>query len=280
MVAKISNFNDVKETFLLIFNGSYPKPERKMVSHYEDMGHSLLHVLEEFIHIVDEMDSIILVPSKLMDVPVTDITNPSNDAFIQNNMDLRGLYSMVKATKTELSLGSKFIKENETYLCPIQNDLCEFFQRIKQLTFIAKYIKANASILVQTSRVQPFTEFEAHSKQKNSPIESVITALKDFIHEISEMEKAVLFPSLLRDCSVEELVKFCKFPMPNEPSNLFDVFDLLKDLKNRLVGNSQANGCFDPKLDQKIIEIWNFFMRYTAMTHELIARYKHEVQCM
>lgn len=245
------------------------------------MSHSLLNVLEEFIHTVDQMDSTILVPSKLMDVPISEITNPAaGDAFIQNNIDLRGFYSMVKATRTELSLGSKFVRENEAYLCPKQKELLEILHRIKQFTLIAKYIKTNAPILVQTSRVQSFKEFESHTRQKISPVESIVAALKDFIHEATEMEKAVLFPSFLRDYSAEELTKFFKFPISKEPKNLFEVFDLLKHLKNRLFGNSQDYESLDPKLNQKIMELLNFFLLYTAMTQRLVVRYKHEVQCM
>ena len=250
-----------------------------MVSHYEDSGHSLLNVLEKFIHAADQMDSTILVPSKLMDVPITDITNPSSDAFLQNNMDLRGFYSMVKATRTELCQGSKFVGENETYLCPMQHELREIFNRIKQYTLVAKYIKTSASILVQTSCLQPFSEFESKSSHRPLVVECIIAALKDFIHEVTEMEKAVLFPSLLRNCSADDLMHFCKFPMVDEPENLFEVFDLLKLLKNRLLGNPQDYRHVDPKLQQKIVKLFQTFLRYTVMTQKLTARYKQELEC-
>ena len=257
----------------------FSRPELEMVSHYEDSGHSLLNVLEKFIHAADQMDSTILVPSKLMDVPITDITNPSSDAFLQNNMDLRGFYSMVKATRTELCQGSKFVGENETYLCPMQHELREIFNRIKQYTLVAKYIKTSASILVQTSCLQPFSEFESKSSHRPLVVECIIAALKDFIHEVTEMEKAVLFPSLLRNCSADDLMHFCKFPMVDEPENLFEVFDLLKLLKNRLLGNPQDYRHVDPKLQQKIVKLFQTFLRYTVMTQKLTARYKQELEC-
>ena len=93
------------------------------------------------------------------------------------------------------------------------------------------------------------------------------------------MEKAVLFPSLFRDYPADDLKNFCKFSVVEEPKDLFEVFDFLKLLKNRLLGQPQDYASVDPKMHQKIMELFKTFLRYTVMTHKLTERYKKEIQC-
>lgn len=246
--------------------------------HEEFLNHSFVVVLEKFIQAVEAMDSTVMFPSRLMDLPVADImTSSSVDAYVENNMDLKGFYLMVKAMKIQLAEGSKHVDENGEHNIPLERELKETLQRLNYFHMTAKYIIICAQLLVQHEHIPSFLEFEANSR--NSADDCLLEGIKKFIYEVEEMERAVLFPCLLKDRTVAEF----GFHPPSDgvlqADSIHDVFIMLKLLKAELLSGSEDMELADRKLQQKLSDLSRTFRSYTTMTRNLTARYEQEVQC-
>ena len=243
------------------------------------MEHSFLAVMEQFLQTVDLMDSTVLIPMKLIDLPVKELmpttksSTATTNVFLQNNMNMRAFYFMVKAMRIKLSFG--YSDGNDESCVPLEREIQDSCQRLNQLALVTRYIKTidaqswakpRAAFLPRTSK-QARALFQS---ENNLP-----GALKKFVDEVESLEKSVLFPSLLKDHRVSE-----DMPQLNEEvQTLYDVFILLKKLKTELLSGSRNFELPDAKLQQKLSQLFQTFVQYTAMARNLAARYEEEVRC-
>ena len=241
--------------------------------------HSFLAVMEHFLQTVDLMDSTVLIPMKLIDLPVKDLMpaskgNASSDnAFLQNNMNMRAFYFMVKAMRIKLSLGCGDSSGNEDASVPLEREIQDSCHRLDQLALVARYIKTSTLNLGPNQELPSFQEFQ--NKAQFHSQNCLLGALKKFTDEVESLEKSVMFPCLLKDHRVSE-----DMPQFNEEiQTLYDVFMLLKKLKTELLSGSRNFELPDAKLQQKLSELFQTFVQYTVMARNLAARYEEEVRC-
>ena len=230
--------------------------------------------MEQFVKTVDRMDNTVLIPMKLIDLPVKELMPTSGkDSYLQINMNMRAFYFMVKALKIKLSLGYSPPTENDANMIPLEREIQDSCQRLNQLTLLARYIKTSAQNLGPNHELPSFKDFKA--KTTLDPENCLVEAIKRFADEVESMEKSVLFPRLLEDYSVNE-----QMPQFDEKAKtLLDVFVLLEKLRTELLSGSRNFELPDPKLHQKLSELFQTFVQYTTMARNLTARYEEEVRC-
>lgn len=251
---------------------SYSMESRRLKS----VEHSFLAVMEQFLQTVDLMDHTVLIPMKLIDLPVKDLIpakGSAADSFLQNNMNMRAFYLMVKAMRIKLSLGHSHYSEDEESLVPLEREIRESCHRLNQLALVARYIKTSTLNLGPNDELPSFQNFK--NKTLLAAENCLLGALKKFVDEVESLEKSVLFPCLLKDYRVSE-----QMPQFNEGiQTLYDVFALLKTLRAELLSGSRNFELPDAKLQQKLSELLQTFSRYTDMARNLTARYEEEVRC-
>lgn len=251
---------------------SYSMESRRLKS----VEHSFLAVMEQFLQTVDLMDHTVLIPMKLIDLPVKDLIpakGSTADSFLQNNMNMRAFYLMVKAMRIKLSLGHSHYSEDEESLVPLEREIRESCHRLNQLALVARYIKTSTLNLGPNDELPSFQNFK--NKTLLAAENCLLGALKKFVDEVESLEKSVLFPCLLKDHRVSE-----QMPQFNEGiQTLYDVFALLKTLRAELLSGSRNFELPDAKLQQKLSELLQTFSRYTDMARNLTARYEEEVRC-
>ena len=251
---------------------SYSMESRRLKS----VEHSFLAVMEQFLQTVDLMDHTVLIPMKLIDLPVKDLMpakGSAADSFLQNNMNMRAFYLMVKAMRIKLSLGHSHYSEDEGSLVPLEREIRESCHRLNQLALVARYIKTSTLNLGPNDELPSFQNFK--NKTLLAAENCLLGALKKFVDEVESLEKSVLFPCLLKDHRVSE-----QMPQFNEGiQTLYDVFALLKTLRAELLSGSRNFELPDAKLQQKLSELLQTFSRYTDMARNLTARYEEEVRC-
>ena len=242
----------------------------------KSVEHSFLAVMEQFLQTVDLMDHTVLIPMKLIDLPVKDLMpakGSAADSFLQNNMNMRAFYLMVKAMRIKLSLGHSHYSEDEESLVPLEREIRESCHRLNQLALVARYIKTSTLNLGPNDELPSFQNFK--NKTLLAAENCLLGALKKFVDEVESLEKSVLFPCLLKDHRVSE-----QMPQFNEGiQTLYDVFALLKTLRAELLSGSRNFELPDAKLQQKLSELLQTFSRYTDMARNLTARYEEEVRC-
>lgn len=265
-------FAPVKGTRVVNRSLSYSMESRRLKS----VEHSFLAVMEQFLQTVDLMDHTVLIPMKLIDLPVKDLIpakGSAADSFLQNNMNMRAFYLMVKAMRIKLSLGHSHYSEDEESLVPLEREIRESCQRLNQLALVARYIKTSTLNLGPNDELPSFQNFK--NKTLLAAENCLLGALKKFVDEVESLEKSVLFPCLLKDHRVSE-----QMPQFNEGiQTLYDVFALLKTLRAELLSGSRNFELPDAKLQQKLSELLQTFSRYTDMARNLTARYEEEVRC-
>ena len=265
-------FAPVKGTRVVNRSLSYSMESRRLKS----VEHSFLAVMEQFLQTVDLMDHTVLIPMKLIDLPVKDLMpakGSAADSFLQNNMNMRAFYLMVKAMRIKLSLGHSHYSEDEESLVPLEREIRESCQRLNQLALVARYIKTSTLNLGPNDELPSFQNFK--NKTLLAAENCLLGALKKFVDEVESLEKSVLFPCLLKDYRVSE-----QMPQFNEGiQTLYDVFALLKTLRAELLSGSRNFELPDAKLQQKLSELLQTFSRYTDMARNLTARYEEEVRC-
>lgn len=251
---------------------SYSMESRRLKS----VEHSFLAVMEQFLQTVDLMDHTVMIPMKLIDLPVKDLMpakGSAADSFLQNNMNMRAFYLMVKAMRIKLSLGHSHYSEDEESLVPLEREIRESCHRLNQLALVARYIKTSTLNLGPNDELPSFQNFK--NKTLLAAENCLLGALKKFVDEVESLEKSVLFPCLLKDYRVSE-----QMPQFNEGiQTLYDVFALLKTLRAELLSGSRNFELPDAKLQQKLSELLQTFSRYTDMARNLTARYEEEVRC-
>lgn len=236
---------------------------------------SFVAVMEQFVQTVDRMDNTVLIPMKLIDLPVKDLMPVSaKDSLLQNNMNMRAFYFMVKALRIKLSLGYGPSTENETNIIPLEREIQDSCHRLNQLTLVARYIKASAQDLSPNHEPPSFKEFKTQTTLY--PEKCLLGAIKKFADEVESMEKLVLFSRLLQDHNVSD-----QMPQFDEQTKtLYDVYVLLEKLRTELLSGSRNFELPDPKLHQKLSELFQIFVQYTTMARNLTARYEEEVRCL
>ena len=231
---------------------------------------SFLAVMEQFVQTVDLMDSTVLIPMKLVDLPVKDLIPQTGNNFLLNNMSMRAFYFMVKAMRIKLSQG--YGGNGETYV-PLEQEIQDSCLRLNQLALVARYIKTSITNLGPNQELPSFQEFQNRAKFHSE--NCLLGALKRFTDEVESLEKSVMFPSLLKDhCVSEDMPQFNE-----EIQTLYDVFMLLKELKAELLSGSRNFELPDAKLQHKLSELFQTFVQYTVMARNLAARYEEEVRC-
>lgn len=244
------------------------------LSHLKSVEHSFAAVLEQFLKTVDLMDNTVLIPMKLIDLPVKDLMPASStESFLQNNMNMRAFYFMVKALRIKLSLGHGTSSEKEANNVPLEREIQDSCHRLNQLTLLARYIKNSTQYLSPNHVLPSFQDFKTETMFHSE--NGLLGALKKFADEVESLEKAVLFPCLLRDHSVSEQMP----QFDDGTKTLYDVFVLLKKLRTELLSGSRNFELPDPKLQQKLSELIQTFLQYTVMARNLTARYEEEVRC-
>lgn len=244
------------------------------LSRLKSVEHSFVAVMEQFLHTVDLMDSTVLIPMKLIDLPVMDLMPTSAaDSYLQNNMNMRAFYFMVKALRIKVSLGHGTTIENEANNVPLEREIQDSCHRLNQLALVARYIKNSTQNLGPNHELPSFQDFKSRTMFHFE--NSLIEALKKFADEVDSLEKSMLFPCLLRDHSVSD-----QMPQFEEGTKtLYDVFILLKKLRTELMSGSRNFELPDPKLQQKLSELFQTFLQYTVMAKNLTQRYEEEVRC-
>lgn len=239
--------------------------------------HSFLAVMEQFLKAVDLMDNTVLIPMKLIDLPVKDLMPktkaPTTNAFLQNNMNMRAFYFMVKAMRIKLLFGYADSSEDEESCVPLAREIQESCHRLNQLALVAKYIKISTLNLGPNHELPSFQEFQNRAVFQSE--NCLLGAVKKFADEVESLEKSMLFPSLLKDYRVSEGLP----AFNDEVQTLYDVFVLLKKLRKELLSGSRNFELPDAKLQQKLSELFQTFVQYTAMARNLTARYEEEVRC-
>ena len=235
---------------------------------------SFLAVMEQFVQTVDLMDNTVLIPMKLIDLPVKDLIpamkSSTGNNFLLNNMSMRAFYFMVKEMRIKLSQG--YGGNGETYV-PLEREIQESCHRLNQLASVARYIKTSILNLGPNQELQSFQEFQ--NKAQLLSENCLLGALKKFTDEVESLEKSVMFPSLLKDHRVSE-----DMPQFNEEiQTLYDVFMFLKELNAELLSGSRNFELPDAKLQHKLSELFQTFVQYTAMARNLATRYEEEVRC-
>lgn len=242
----------------------------------KSVEHSFVAVMEQFLHTVDLMDNTVLIPMKLIDFPVKDLMPASfTDPNLQNNMNMRAFYFMVKALRIKLSLGYDGLPptENEVNVVPLEREIQDSCHRLNQLALLARYIKNSTQNLGPNHELPSFQGFQSRTMFHSG--NCLLGALKKFAEEVESLEKSMLFPCLLRDISVnDQMPKF-----DEQTKTLYDVFMLLKKLRKELLSGSRNFDLPDPKLQQKLSELFQTFLQYTTMARNLTARYEQEVRC-
>lgn len=99
---------------------------------------SVIYVMNQFLRSVDEMDSTVLVPRRLMDVPACQLqgTNLEGELTLNNDNDLFKFYTMLLDTRNEIMWG-----RNDSENCPIANQLQQFSKTLVDLTDMANQLK-------------------------------------------------------------------------------------------------------------------------------------------
>lgn len=246
--------------------------ERRLKS----VEHSFLAVMEQFLQTVDFMDSTVLIPMKLIDLPVKDLmptakSSPATaNVFLQNNMNMRAFYFMVKAMRIKLSFG---FSDNDESCVPLECEIQDSCHRLNQLALVTRYIKTSTLSLGPDHELPSFQEFQNRARFQSE--NHLLGALKKFVDEVESLEKSVMFPSLLKDHRVSEEMP----QLSEEVQTLYDVFTLLKKLKTELLSGSRNFELPDAKLQQKLSQLFQTFVQYTAMARNLAARYEEEVRC-
>lgn len=239
---------------------------------------SFLGVIEKYLETVEDMESTILVPSRLMGLEMAELLPKTNGDSYLEGLDMRAFYSYMKAVKTQIALGCSYIQENDERNSPFQCKLRESTKQINQIILIAKYITIFAQNIAFQSRTITYKEFE--NNVRFTQIQALHGSLKEMLKAVDEMEKAVLFPCLLKDHgTVDDLPKISNSSSPTV-DNLHDVFTLFKLLKNEILSGARDSQIPEDSFHLMLSDLYQVILVYTSLTSKLTKRYKQEVQCV
>ncbi|XP_028405469.1 mid1-interacting protein 1A-like [Dendronephthya gigantea] len=117
----------------------------------ERSKNSVITAMNQFIHSVDEMDSTVLVPRRLMDIPAVQLqrrqlevdlpTEPEGREMLHDNIDLFKFYTMLVQTRDELIWGGANTDESNSTCRQIVKQLQQFSRIFNDLTDMAIQLK-------------------------------------------------------------------------------------------------------------------------------------------
>ena len=251
---------------------------RSFKSKHESLDNSFPAVMQRFVQTVEQMEATVLVPMKLVDLPVQDVMpNNTTDLCSARNMDLRKFYFLVQAMKVQICLGDKHVVKNHEggHVLMDNHEILDACHRLSQFALVARYISEIAAVLSigVNPKLPSFQDFRTRKTFRFQ--ESLLGAVKTFAHEVESMEKSVLFPCLLQDHNISD--QMLQFNV--ESKTLHDLFVLLKNLRIELLSEKRNFELPDPKLQQKLSELRQTLLQYTVMARSLTVRYKQEVEC-
>lgn len=115
---------------------------------------SVISAMNQFLRSIDEMDSTVLVPRRLMDVPACQLkdTDLKGELTINNDNDLFKFYTMLLDTRDEILWGGK--DSGSENCCPIVKQLEQFSRTLVDLTDIANQLKDRYEIDVTGNGAQ------------------------------------------------------------------------------------------------------------------------------
>ena len=109
----------------------------------EHSKNSVITAMNQFISSVDEMDSTVLVPRRLMDIPALQLKrteDKGSSKILQDNNDLFKFFTMLVETRDEIRWGRPSTDESSS-VCPIVQQLQQFSRILHELTDMAVQIK-------------------------------------------------------------------------------------------------------------------------------------------
>ena len=129
----------------LIFNqGATKHNTSEMMSTRERGISSVIAAMNQFICSVDEMDSAVLVPRRLMDIPAVQLqktqVNKDDIEILQENVDLFKFYTILVEARDKIKWGGPTTDETNG-VCPILNQLQRFARVLNDLTDMADQLK-------------------------------------------------------------------------------------------------------------------------------------------
>lgn len=240
---------------------------------------SVKKVLEQFVDMVNKMDSTVLVPSRLMDISVKDIAQSGE--FPLKDIDLRAAYTALKMLSLELKQGLNNFHESEDTLGlnSLQENLKIFLFQIKELTFCATFLKERYQYAINNSNHETILLQDVKQIQRDPKISKnvgLIEALCQFVDEAEEMEREILFPCLLQDITASELCDCGTFIDTSEVPTVYDLFLHIKTIKKRLLcgldGQKHNEFCSLMK------NIFYTVRDCTNLANSLTARYQKEIE--
>ena len=111
----------------------------------EHSKNSVITAMNQFIRSVDEMDSTVLVPRRLMDIPAVQLHRTQADKdhkeILEDNIDLFKFYTMLVETRDEIKWGGRSSTHDSSNLCPIVQQLQQFSRVLNDLTDMAVQLK-------------------------------------------------------------------------------------------------------------------------------------------
>ena len=111
----------------------------------EHSKNSVITAMNQFIRSVDEMDSTVLVPRRLMDIPAVQLHRAQADKdhkeILEDNIDLFKFYNMLVETRDEIKWGGRTSTDDSSNLCPIVQQLQQFSRVLNDLTDMAVQLK-------------------------------------------------------------------------------------------------------------------------------------------
>jgi len=237
---------------------------------------SVKTVLEQFVTKVDEMDSTVLVPSRLMDMSTEDISKTGE--FPTKDIDLRAAYSTLKILSSELKEGYYHLNSEDLLgLNNLQENIRHFLIQIMQLTFCAKTLKERYQYVINNAGHDSVLELNQFKKQiGGTGHTSLIEALRNFVEEVADMEREILFPVLLEGISLAETRDFTSVIDMTEAKTGYDLFLRIKAIKKQLLcglDKQQLNPfCTLMK------SIFHGVQDCTSLANLITERYQQEIQ--
>jgi hypothetical protein len=109
----------------------------------EHSKNSVITAMNQFLSSVDEMDSTVLVPRRLMDIPAVQLqrTHKDDKEILEEDIDLFKFYTMLVETRDEIKWGGRAHTEDSSSVCPIVQQLQQFSRVLNDLTDMAVQLK-------------------------------------------------------------------------------------------------------------------------------------------
>ena len=211
---------------------------------------SLKSIFETFSEVSNEMESSILFPSLLTDVPVHGIKANSSFLTRSNFTDFKGLFYALVSLKHELLFGQGNWYYSKTdnpasvkYLSHKLTQKCLALKKIiSEATHVARIVRDLYDCKIENKTVKRIY----YGSRAIDRIERVVKnddlmcMIEEYNDVIKELESLILIPSLLRDIYDQDLndyIKTISFELPQN-ADLMTIYNLLREIRDELVAPS------------------------------------------